>query len=40
MLRLHPYIYHRPTALDAALELLDRHAGDILPIAGGTPLTP
>jgi len=40
MLRLHPYIYHRPTVLDAALELLDRHAGDILPIAGGTDLVP
>jgi len=40
MLRLHPYIYHRPAVLDAGLELLDRHAGDILPIAGGTDLVP
>ena len=40
MLRLHPYIYHRPADLDAALELLDRHAGDVLPIAGGTDLVP
>lgn len=40
MLRLHPYRYHRPSTLDEALELLERHAGDILPIAGGTDLMP
>lgn len=40
MLRLHPYVYHRPPVLDAALELLDRYAGDVLPIAGGTDLVP
>ena len=40
MLRLHPYVYHRPDDVAAALELLDRHAGDVLPIAGGTDLVP
>jgi 4-hydroxybenzoyl-CoA reductase subunit beta len=40
MLRLHPYVYHRPRRLEEALELLDRHAGDVLPIAGGTDLVP
>ncbi len=40
MLRLHPYVYHRPRSLEGALELLERHAGDVLPIAGGTDLVP
>ncbi len=40
MLRLHPYQYHRPTDLGEALELLKRHAGDVMPIAGGTDLVP
>ncbi|MDX1393707.1 MAG: FAD binding domain-containing protein [Gemmatimonadota bacterium] len=40
MLRLHPYEYHRPEDLETALGLLDRHAGDALPIAGGTDLVP
>jgi 4-hydroxybenzoyl-CoA reductase subunit beta len=40
MLRLHPYVYHRPRALEEALELLERYAGDVLPIAGGTDLVP
>ena len=40
MLTLHPYRYHRPSTLAAALELLERHAGDVLPIAGGTDLVP
>ena len=40
MLRLHPYTYHRPSTLAEALELLVRHAGDVLPIAGGTDLVP
>ena len=38
MLTLHPYRYHRPSTLAAALDLLQRHAGDVLPIAGGTDL--
>lgn len=40
MLRLHPYVYHRPRRLDEALELLKEHAGDVMPIAGGTDLVP
>jgi 4-hydroxybenzoyl-CoA reductase subunit beta len=40
MLRLHPYVYHRPRKLDEAFELLKEHAGDVLPIAGGTDLVP
>ena len=40
MLRLHPYEYHRPGAVDEALELLERHGGDAMPIAGGTDLVP
>ena len=40
MLRLHPYEYHRPDDLEIALGLLDRHADDALPIAGGTDLVP
>jgi 4-hydroxybenzoyl-CoA reductase subunit beta len=40
MLRLHEYQHHRPRSLDEALELLTRHAGDVLPIAGGTDLMP
>ena len=40
MLRLHPYEYHRPASLDEALELLKRHEGDVMPIAGGTDLVP
>ncbi|UCF19680.1 MAG: FAD binding domain-containing protein [Gemmatimonadota bacterium] len=40
MLRLHPYEYHRPRELEAALELLKEHAGDVMPIAGGTDLVP
>jgi len=40
MLRLHPYRYHRPHRLDEALALLDEHAGDVMPIAGGTDLVP
>lgn len=40
MLRLHPYVYHRPTSLAEALDLLAEHAGDVLPIAGGTDLVP
>ena len=40
MLRLHEFRYHRPAALDDVLALLERHAGDALPIAGGTDLMP
>jgi 4-hydroxybenzoyl-CoA reductase subunit beta len=40
MLRLQPYVYHRPRKLDEALELLKEHAGDVMPIAGGTDLVP
>ncbi|MCL7961289.1 MAG: FAD binding domain-containing protein [marine benthic group bacterium] len=40
MLRLHPYEYHRPVRLDEALDLLDEHGDDAMPIAGGTDLVP
>jgi len=40
MLRLHPYEYHRPRELGQALQLLSEHAGDVMPIAGGTDLVP
>ncbi len=40
MLRLHPYVYHRPKSLPEALDLLVEHSGDVLPIAGGTDLVP
>jgi 4-hydroxybenzoyl-CoA reductase subunit beta len=40
MLRLHDFEYHRPRAIDDALRLLDRHAGDAMLIAGGTDVMP
>ena len=40
MLRLHPYEYHMPRALDEALSLLATHGDDAMPIAGGTDLVP
>jgi 4-hydroxybenzoyl-CoA reductase subunit beta len=40
MLRLHEFAYHRPRGLDEALELLDRHAGDVMLVAGGTDVVP
>ena len=40
MLRLHPYRYHRPETVEEAVALLARHAGDAMPIAGGTDLVP
>ena len=40
MLRLHPYEYHMPAALDEALSLLSLHGEDAMPIAGGTDLVP
>jgi len=40
MLRLPPYVYHRPRSLAEALDFLAEHASDALPIAGGTDLVP
>jgi 4-hydroxybenzoyl-CoA reductase subunit beta len=40
MLRLHPYVFHRPATLAEAAALLRDHAGDVMPIAGGTDLVP
>ena len=40
MLRLHPYVYHRPATVEEAVALLEKHAGDAMPIAGGTDLVP
>jgi len=40
MLRLPPFRYHRPATVDEALALLAAHAGDVLPVAGGTDLVP
>ena len=40
LLRLHPFRYHRPGALDEALELLVRFGPEAMPIAGGTDLVP
>lgn len=40
MLRLPEYRHHRPTSLADALALLDTHAGDVMPVAGGTDLVP
>ena len=40
MLRLHPYVYHRPGTVSEAIEILAEHAGDAMPIAGGTDLVP
>ena len=40
MLRLHSYEYHRPSTVDEAIALLAEHAGDVMPIAGGTDLVP
>lgn len=40
MLRLPPFEYHRPALLADACSLLERHAGDVMPIAGGTDLLP
>lgn len=40
MLRLHPYEYHRPRSVEEAIALLAEHAGDVMPIAGGTDLVP
>ncbi len=40
MLRLPPFRYHRPATVREAVELLGEHAGDALPVAGGTDLVP
>jgi len=40
VLRLPPYRYHRPATVEAALELLERHSGDAMLVAGGTDLLP
>jgi 4-hydroxybenzoyl-CoA reductase subunit beta len=40
LLRLPRYRYHRPRSLAAALDLLGEHAGDVMPVAGGTDLVP
>jgi 4-hydroxybenzoyl-CoA reductase subunit beta len=40
VLRLHPYEYHRPATVEEAIALLAEHAGDVMPIAGGTDLVP
>ena len=40
MLRLPAYAYHVPRTLADAIGLLTEHAGDVMPIAGGTDLLP
>jgi len=40
MLRLHEFRYHRPRTLAETVALLGEHAGDVMPIAGGTDLMP
>ncbi len=40
MLRLPPFRYHRPRTVDEAVGLLEEHAGDVMPVAGGTDLIP
>ncbi len=40
MLRLPPFRYHRPGTVGEAVALLAEHAGDVLPVAGGTDLMP
>ncbi len=40
MLRLPPYRYHGPATVDEAVALLTEHAGDVMPLAGGTDLIP
>jgi len=40
MLRLHAYEYHRPSTVEEAIALLSEHAGDVMPLAGGTDLMP
>ncbi len=40
MLRLQPYVYHRPGTLEEATGLLAHYAGDAMLMAGGTDLVP
>lgn len=40
MLRLPPFRYHRPAALEQALELMGEYAGEAMYVAGGTDLVP
>ena len=40
MLRLPPYQYHVPHSVGEAVTLLAEHAGNVMPIAGGTDLVP
>lgn len=40
MLRLPPFRYHRPGTVAEAIDLLGEHAGDVMPVAGGTDLIP
>lgn len=40
MLRLPTYRYHRPGSVADAVALLGEHAGDVMPVAGGTDLVP
>jgi len=40
MLRLPEFRHHFPATLEEALDLLRTHAGDVMPIAGGTDLVP
>ncbi len=40
MLRLPPFRYHRPDTVTQAVSLLAEHAGNAMPVAGGTDLVP
>lgn len=40
MLRLPRFEYHRPGTVEEAVGLLDRHASDAMPVAGGTDVMP
>ena len=40
MLRLPPFLYHRPGTVGEATELMGEHAGDAMYVAGGTDLIP
>ena len=40
MLRLPPFEYHRPGSVEEAVELLDRHGDEAMPISGGTDVMP
>jgi 4-hydroxybenzoyl-CoA reductase subunit beta len=40
VLRLPPFEYHRPRSVSEAVDLLARHPGEAMPVAGGTDLVP